>query len=348
VSLEGRQVLVTGATGFVGSSLIERLAAEGARVVGLTRSVPRDAFAAIDWVEGSLEDAARMVEVTRGIDTMFHVGGMVGHFGSRREYLRINVGGTRNIIDACAKNGVRSLVFTSTPSVIADGTGHFGIDETHPYSRRFESPYSESKALAEQVVRAANSDALRTVCIRPHMIWGPGSGHWIGGLRKLAKRRMLYQIGDGSNRVGITWIDDCVSAHVNAWRAVEADAAVGGQAFFVHGGAPVRMWDWVRELTRAMNLPGIRGRIPRMVAKAGARACDAMVVATRGSLHFPISAYLITELTTDHYSRIDRARAWLGYEPAVTVEEGIARIAAAEARSSRSSAEQVLIASISR
>lgn len=324
-------LLVTGASGFVGSALAARLKAEGARVFGLSRKTPAAAaHTGIEWLTGDLEDADRLTQLSRGMDAVFHAGGMVGHFGSREQYMRVNVAGTRNVINACRTNGIASLVFTSTPSVIADGTDHFGVDETHPYSRRFESPYSESKALAEQEVRAANGRGLRTVCLRPHMVWGPGTGHWVGGLQNLARRRLLYQIGNGTNRVGMTYLEDCIDAHLAAWRAVDADAAVGGQAFFVHGGSPVLLWDWVRDLTRALDLPAVRGRIPKRGAAIAAKACDALVKLSGGALRFPISGYLITELTTDHYSRIDRARSWLKFEPRVSVAEGIARMAAAQ------------------
>jgi nucleoside-diphosphate-sugar epimerase len=323
------RAFVTGATGFLGRSLVQRLAADGVQVVALSR-IARDAGGGIEWVQGDVENAERMAQVVRDVDVVFHAGGMVGHYGSRDAYLKANVGGTKNVIAACRANGVKSLVFTSTPSVIADGTPHYGVDETFPYSTKFQSPYSESKALAEQIARGASGAELRTVSIRPHMIWGSGPSHWVGGMRKLARKGRLYQVGPGTNRVGMTYMDDCVSAHVAAWRAVEADSAVGGQAFFVHGGSPIALWGWVRQLTEALGLPGIQGTIPVPAAAAAASVCDALARISGGSLHFPISRYLITELTTDHYSSIGRARAYLGYEPRVTVEEGIARIAAAE------------------
>jgi nucleoside-diphosphate-sugar epimerase len=177
------------------------------------------------------------------------------------------------------------------------------------------------------------------------MIWGPGPSHWVGGLRKLSRSRSLYQIGKGTNRVGMTYMDDCVSAHLAAWRAAEADPAVGGQAFFIHSGEPVVLWDWVRDLARALGLEPVRGRIPARPAAAAASVCDMLARLSGGSLHFPISRYLITELTTDHYSRIDRARAMLGYRPQVTVAEGIARMADAE-RLSRVAAQSGQILAI--
>ncbi len=343
--LAGRRVLVTGVTGFVGRALAARLAAEGADVCGISRHLPKGAQGT-SCIPCDIGDRNKLLEVMRGFDTVFHAGGMVGHYGLRDEYLRVNVGGTRNIIDACIRNGVGTLVFTSTPSVIADGTGHFNVDETHPYSKRFQSPYPESKALAEQDVLAANGKGLRTVCVRPHMIWGPGPSHWVGGLRKLSRKKALYRVGSGKNRVGMTYMDDCVDAHLAAWRAVEADAAVGGQAFFVHGGSPVLLWDWVDDLAHALGLSGARGTIPKPVAVAGAAVCDALVNLSGGSMHFPLSRYLVSELTTDHYSCIDRARTWLGYEPKVTVADGIARMGAAERtlESSYSAGEPSLVA----
>ena len=165
------------------------------------------------------------------------------------------------------------------------------------------------------------------MCVRPHMIWGSGSSHWVRGLRRLAGKGLLYQIGDGHNRVGMTFIDDCIDAHIDAMSAVEADAAVGGQAFFIHSGYPVQLWDWVRQMTAALGLNEPRGRLPGKAVHGAATLCDALVRLSNGRLHFPISAYLITELTTDHYSRIDRARAWLSFSPKISMAEGITRMA---------------------
>lgn len=325
------KVLVTGATGFVGSALAARLAALGTTVRGLTRNPgAAPAIPGVEWVRGDLEDAASLREATRGIETVFHAGGMVGHFGLRAAYLRANVQGTKDLLAACRERRVRLLIHTSTPSVIADGSDHFGVDESHPYSTRFASPYPESKALSEQLVLAEHRDDFRTLVVRPHMIWGPGRSQWVQGMVRRAARNALWQIGAGRNRIGMTYLDDCVSAHVAAWQALTRDASVGGAPYFVHGGAPVVFWEWVAELSRACGLSPIRGQVPTGAAMALAHACDAAVVLSRGRVHMPISAYLIAELTTEHYSDITRARTRLGYEPRVTIAEGLGRIAAAE------------------
>jgi nucleoside-diphosphate-sugar epimerase len=330
-STRGTTVLVTGATGFVGSVLAARLARDGVTVHGLTRDpAGAPAIPGVRWVRGALEDAASLREATEGIGAVFHAGGMVGHYGIRSAYLRTNVEGTRDLLAACRANGVAEVVFTSTPSVIADGTDHFGVNEDHAYSARFASPYPESKALSEQLVLAAHSTAMRTIVVRPHMIWGPGRSQWVQGMLRRAARNALRRIGHGRNRIGMTYLDDCIEAHVVAWQALRRDPGVGGAPYFVHGGEPVVFWDWVSALVQACGLSPIRGGVPAPLAMAIAHLCDAGVVVTRGRWHAPISAYLISELTTDHYSDISRARERLGYLPRVTIAEGIARIAAAE------------------
>jgi nucleoside-diphosphate-sugar epimerase len=336
-SLSGAKVLVTGATGFVGSVLASRLVREGAAVRGLTRD-PSSATAiyGVEWMRGALEKPSSLVAATRGVDVVFHAGGMVGHYGIRSAYLRANVDGTRDLLAASRANGVGAFVFTSTPSVIADGTDHFGVNEDHAYSPRFASPYPESKALSEQLVLAAHgASGMRTIVVRPHMIWGPGRSQWVQGMLRRARRNALRRIGHGRNRIGMTFLDDCVEAHICASRALLADPGVGGVPYFIHGGGPVVFWDWVAELVHACGLHPIRGEVPAGIAMAIAHLCDAGVVLSRGRWHAPVSAYLISELTTDHYSDITRARERLGYRPKVSMAEGIARIAAAERAKAR-------------
>jgi len=166
----------------------------------------------------------------------------------------------------------------------------------------------------------------------------------VGGLRKLAATGRLYQVGDGLNRVGMTYMDDCIEAHVLAFRGVESDPAVGGQVFFVHGGEPVFLWQWVSQIAEALGLAPVKGNLSKGVMRTAATLCDGLVTLSGGKLHFPLSRYLVTEMTTDHYSNISRARSWLGYEPRVSVEDGIERLA----RISSSSFESSAMASINR
>ncbi len=332
-------VLVTGATGFVGSALVQALCARGASVRALVRDPVRartqlaaparaDGSHSLTFVHGDLTRPESLAAAVDGVATIFHVGGHVGHHGAAEAYTRVNVEGTAALLSAAAQAGVRRFVHTSTPSVIADGTDHFGVDESHPVPARHRSPYPASKAAAEQLVLGAHGPRLKVVVLRPHLIWGPGASQWVRGFIDRAERGAGVRIGDGANRIGMTYLDDCVAAHLVAADALAADPEVGGTAYFIHSGEPVRLWDWVANLCRACGLAAPSRHVPRGIARLIGSGCDLALRTGAVGRALPVSRYLIDELTTEHYSDITRARTRLGYSPTVSIADGISRVAA--------------------
>ncbi len=321
-------VLVTGGTGFVGGAVVEALRRERTQVRVLARTPSRvEARDGVEVVQGDLARPETLLPALDGVSSVFHVGGQVGHHGDRETFFRVNVDGTAALLDAAQRAGVRHFVQTSTPSVIADGTDHFGVDESHPVPTTHASPYPASKAAAERLVLAAHRSTFRTLVLRPHLVWGPGASQWVRGFLHRAERGAGLRIGDGRNRIGMTFLDDCVTAHLTAMQALAADANVGGAAYFVHGGEPVRLWDWVDALCRACELPPPSRRIPAPVARRIGDACDLLARTRLTARALPLSRYLVDELTTEHYSDISRARARLGYIPRVSVADGISLVA---------------------
>src|SRR5690606_24276275 len=132
---------------------------------------------------GDLTDRAAVAAACRDIDCVFHVAATPGISMRREPYDAINFHGTEHIIAGCRAAGVARLVHTSSPSVTFAGHDQNGVDESAPYDFRWMEAnrawYSLSKAHAEQAVRAANCDTLRTCALRPHLIWGPGDTHLI-------------------------------------------------------------------------------------------------------------------------------------------------------------------------
>lgn len=333
-SIASGPTLVTGASGFVGSALTAHLAARGIAVRALLRAPARAPLPpGVELACGDLTDVSSLLRAVRGVETVFHVGGLVAHAGRAADFARVNVEGTRALLWAARVSGVRRFVLTSTPSVIADGTDHFGVDESAPIARRSHSAYAWSKAVAEQLVVAAHTREFRTVAVRPHLVWGPRGSHWVEGFLRHAEggawRIGAWRIGTGRNRVGMTYLDDCVRAHLAAASALAADASVGGAPYFVHGGEPVVLWEWVAALCTACRLaPPVRN-LPVPIARALGHVGDLLRATTAGRCNLPLSRYLVDELVTDHYSDIRRARERLGYAPQVSVAEGISRVAAA-------------------
>jgi nucleoside-diphosphate-sugar epimerase len=244
------KAVVTGGGGFVGGAICRRLQALGHDVTALGRRPnPEMAAAGIRTVSHDLtatDAASTLADILAGADCVFHTAAHVKMWGPREAFVRGNIGATENVIVACRAAGVGKLIFTSSPSVVATDHDLRGIDESQPYPSRYRAFYPETKAAAERAVLAAHGATLRTISLRPHLIFGPGDTNLVPTILKRARAGRLVQVGDGTNVVDLTFIDDCVSAHLLAAAALDDRPAAGGRAFFRlmvgHSWAPWGPW----------------------------------------------------------------------------------------------------------
>ena len=214
-------VLVTGGTGFLGRRLVERLLAAGRPVAVLARtSAPDLEKRGVRFIRASLDDAEAVRSACAGAETVFHVAAKVGVWGHADDFYHTNVLGTEAVIDGCRTHGVRHLVFTSTPSVVFNGRPLAGSDESLPLTTACPSAYPLTKAAAERLVLAANSPALRTVALRPHLVWGVGDPHLVPRILARARAGRLRIVGDGRNRVDLVHVENAVDAHILAEQAI--------------------------------------------------------------------------------------------------------------------------------
>lgn len=321
------RALVTGGGGFLGTAVVGLLLARGDDV----RNVTRGSYPALDALgvrsfRGDLCDAATVRTASAGCDVVFHVGAKAGIAGSAREYAATNVEGTRNVIQACRANGIQRLVYTSTPSVVSVRGGIEGGDESLPYAERFPSPYPATKAEAERAVLAANEPGLATVALRPHLIWGPGDTQLIPRILDRARRGRLRFVGDGSNVIDSTYIDNAAEAHLLAADRLGPGAAIAGRAYFISQGEPMPIRDLVNGILDAAGMPPVGATVPFPVAYAlGAVAELAFALAGRGA-EPPMTRFLARQLSTSHWFDISAARRDLGYVPRVSIADGMARL----------------------
>jgi nucleoside-diphosphate-sugar epimerase len=321
-------VLVTGGGGFLGRAIIERLRQRGEHVRSFARGdYPELAAIGVEVLRGDLTDHNAVTAACRDCDIVVHVAGRAGLWGRYADYYEPNVRGTENVIAACRANGVSRLIVTSSPSVVFCGADMENADESAPYPARHRSHYSATKALAEQAVLAANDVNLRTLALRPHLIWGPGDNHIVPQLVARARAGKLRQIGDGRNRVDSTYIDNAADAHLRAADALAANPAAGGRAYFIGNGEPRPVWELINGILAAAGLPPVR----RKVARRTARTIGGLLELTYTALHIQseprMTRFLVDELTTSHWFNLAAARKELGYEPTVSIDEGLRRLA---------------------
>lgn len=319
------RIVVTGASGFVGRALAIKLHEAGHHVVACSRSVCQELVSrGIEYCAIDIRSSARELgALVANSDAIFHVAAKVDMWGAFEDFFEINVQGTRNLLQACRNKGVRRFVYTSSPSVIADGTNLQGVDESYPYPRKYEAFYPQTKAIAEQEVLAANDEQLFTCALRPHLIFGPGDTNLIPTILERAKARRLKQVGPGKNLTDLCFIEDCVAAHICAFEALENNPDARGKAYFISQAEPVQMWDWIRDVLRRSSLPDKLPQVPATVAYAVALACEGFVRLLPGEREPLFTRFLVHQMSTDHYFDISRARALLGFHPAYSMAQAM-------------------------
>jgi nucleoside-diphosphate-sugar epimerase len=325
------KVLVTGGGGFLGRYIVGGLLEQGHRVVAFQRQDHPDlADQGVDVRRGSLLQADALRAAVRGCDAVIHTAAKAGVWGPRKEYFSINHEGTRNLCAALEQEGVTRLVHCSTPSVVFNRQSFNGADESLPYGREWLCHYAESKARAEEfVLDWGRSGKGRVIALRPHLIWGVGDPHLLPKVIGRARAGRLRIVGDGTNRVDVTRVENAASAHLQALEALDNPEAVN-RPYFISQGQPVVLWDWVNDVLRRVGAEPLDKRISLPAAYRIGGVCEGVWRLLGRQSIPPMTRFVALELGKDHWFSIDAARRLLGYRPeAFPMEEGLEAYAGA-------------------
>lgn len=324
--------IVTGGNGFVGAHLTRALLAAGqaVRVLDIDERgvVPEAEYARVDITN---QDAVR--EALQGARTVFHNASMV-HTKRNREDLiwRVNHGGTRNVMEACREHQVPQLIYVSSGSVVYEGHDIENGDESLPYASTSQAPYADSKIQAEKEVLAAHGKGgVATCALRPHVIFGPGDRRFMPALLEHARAgRLKFQVGRGRWLSDYTYVDNLVDALLLAQEKLSVDSPVGGRPYFITNGEPLPFWDFVKRVLERLGLPPVRYKLPHRLVYGIAAVKEGIDTLKGGTLNAEdgLTRFAIRYMCTHHYFSIERARRELGYNPKVSVAEGIERTCA--------------------
>lgn len=318
------KVLVTGGGGFLGSAIVRRLLARGDDVTVVARGdypALRELGAQTVSIDlGSPGAREGLADLMAGHALVFHVAAKTGVWGRREDFVHANVHGTQNVIAACRAAGVDRLVHTSSPSVIFDGHDHVDAGPDLPYPSSYEAYYPETKAEAERLVLAANDATLTTTALRPHLVYGPGDPWLLPRILDRHAKGRLRIVGEGTNRVSLTYVENAAVAHLQAAAALAPGAACAGRAWFVADPAPVVLWEWINRLFVRVGLP----RLDRHVPVGLARGMGGLLEAAWRTFSLggdpPMTRFVASQLATSHTYALGPARAAFGYTPTLDGE----------------------------
>lgn len=313
--------LVTGVTGFTGGRLAEMLLGRGIAVRGLVRegkSVAGLEARGMEVVRGDLRDAATVSRAVAGVERIYHVAATYRDGGiPRQEYFDINVGGTRNILDAALEHGTPSIMHTSTGGV----HGHIEnppANEDAPYAPG--DFYQESKLEAELLARKYQEEkGLPLTVVRPAPIYGPGDMRFRKLFRSIARRRFVM-VGSGQPFYHLTYVDDLCEGMILAANSPQAI----GRVYIIAGALPACT---LNELTaRIATVVGVappKLRVPFWSVYAASVVCEQLWKVLPGSP--PLYPRRVEFFCKSRSFDDSRARTELGYAPRVELEDGLRR-----------------------
>ncbi|MCG9755474.1 NAD-dependent epimerase/dehydratase family protein [Shewanella insulae] len=332
-----RHALVTGAGGFLGKVICQRLISAGIAVTGFARGhYPELEAMGVNMVSGDICDLESVTNAMAGCDLVFHVASKAGVWGSKESYFAPNVQGCDNLLKAAIAQGINSFVYTSTPSVTFAGEDESGIDESATYASRFLNYYGESKAIAEQMVTATNGTSLpgsstgsrlNTVSLRPHLIWGPEDPHLVPRVIARARAGKLKLVGKADKLVDTIYVGNAAYAHILAALTLKQNPQrCAGKCYFLSNDEPITMAAMLNKILACAELPKVEKRVPASVAYLAGALLEG-VYGLLGKHEEPImTRFVARQLSTSHYFDISAAKRDLNYRPLVSIDEGMTQL----------------------
>lgn len=329
-----RRVVVTGGSGFVGKHLVHALLAKDQQptrvVVFDLRPYHHDDPKTANFVQsttGSVTRLGDLIRVFRDSDIVFHFV-CANPLDDRNEALmwRVNVDGTKNVIEACKQCRVPKLIYLSSASVVFDGTHMRNVDESQPYPARYLDYYSQTKAEAERLVLNANSDTMLTCALRPSSVFGEGDPLYVPRLIDAGRQsKSRYIIGNGKTKWEFTYVGNVASACINAADKLTVGSPVAGQAYFITNDETTILWEHMALMLGSLGYDTPRIRIPFLLCYILASIID-FVLLVISPIYKPsrpptFNKHRVMLLTTDRSISCEKAKLQLGYTVPVSMAE---------------------------
>jgi polyketide synthase len=320
------RALVTGANGLVGAALCRTLAARGDRVRGLVRVTSNlSSLVGVDveLVLGDLEDSASLKRAARDVEVVYHAAAAVSDWGAQEWFHRLNVDGTRRVLDAAIHQGVSRLVYVSSIAVHSL-IGARDVDETAPQNP-IPFLYGQSKREAEALALTYHRmGRIDVVIARPGDVYGPWDRMILPRIAPLLRRGLLPYLDGGRTLGAFTYVENLAEGLALAGVA----EAAPGQAYVLTDGVELTWRSFLDGLADALGWPRPWLSVPSWLADPAASALEALYRRLGVQRRPPITRYLVEHLRHDVHFSIAKARAELDYAPSVGVEEAFERTAA--------------------
>jgi nucleoside-diphosphate-sugar epimerase len=312
-------ILVTGATGFVGGVLAEKLLARGFIVRCLARDpakTERLRKLGAQIIIGDILDKCSLSEAVSGVDIIFHIAAILPNKNYRaRDMYSVNYEGTRFLFEAAKINAVKQFIFLSTAFVgwQKNNNSPNELSRCNP-----STDYEKSKYKAENYLLENASDAIKVSIIRPGFLYGPGC-IGLAPLFASIKRKKYFYIGDGNNLFELTYIDDLMGLLIG----IIKDKRAYNEIFIISEENPVSLKEFVSEIAYQLRVDAPRFHIPKIIGVLGSIICQ--YVENNFNIKLPLNRSALKTLTLSRSFNVMKARNILGYRSKTKLRDGVAK-----------------------
>ena len=317
------RVLVTGASGMLGGAVARLLVGRGHDVTTLQRR-PSGVDGATDLC-GSVTDEGVLADAVRGKDGIIHLAAKVSFTGRAAEFDDVNIEGTRRLLHAARHAAVPDFVFVSSPSVANSGAAIAGLGAEPADPAHAHGHYARTKAEAELLALAADAPTFRVAAVRPHVVWGPGDTQLVERVLARAARHRLPLLDAGAALIDTTYVDNAADAIVAALHRMDH---VHGRALVVTNGEPRPVGELLAGICAAGGVPAPAWAVPGAAARAAGAVVEKLWTLSGRKEEPPMTRFLAEQLSTAHWFDQRETRELLDWRPAVSLDDGLARLAA--------------------
>lgn len=309
------KVLITGGRGLLGSSVVQETLNAGHECVVVQRNP-----SGIPGVREYLDDLTAPRNADQwlaGVDAVVHLAAKVGIVGGYNEFFDANVKATQMLMESAQNHGVKKFIYASSPSVAHTGSALVGAGAQAAKPSGVRGAYSQTKALAELDVLAANTASFSTLALRPHLVWGPGDTQLIGRIVERARSGRLFYIDGGYALIDTTYVVNAAQAFTCA---LTASPEAFGRAHMVTNGEPRTVRETLSRITQAASVPPPSRGVPFQLAMAAGRASE-LLWRNRTS-EPPLTSFLVEQLATAHWFDIESTKKLLNWSPTISLDQG--------------------------
>ena len=314
-------ILLTGGTGFLGYRTLEKLVAldwvKEVKVNGRILMPEREVYhQKVIYKLGSLENPDFVDELMKGVDIVIHAAALSSPWGKASDFNNANLLTQKNIIKSAKKNGIKRIIYISSPSIYFDGKSRYLVKESDPLPKHFVNHYARTKRGAEILLEQSD---IQYITLRPRALIGRGDNIIMPRLIRVQKEGKLKIIGNGKNIVDLTSVENVVDSIILSCQA--GDKALN-QTYNITNGEPVVLWQCIKYVLKALNFTMNNKKTPYSIAYSIAFLLEKKSKLTNYK-EPALTTYSVGNLGLSFTLDISKARQLLGYKPSMTTKQAV-------------------------